>query len=83
MAPFKMVKLGGKLEVPIICLGASLLQRRGIKTLPSEPPSRLTAPWLLCTGTMTWGDVNPEEEAHEQLDHALAAGVNFIDTAEL
>lgn len=33
-------------------------------------------------GTMTWGTQNTEAEAHEQLDYALAAGVNFIDTAE-
>ena len=34
-------------------------------------------------GTMTWGEQNTEEEAHAQLDLALAMGVNFIDTAEL
>jgi aryl-alcohol dehydrogenase-like predicted oxidoreductase len=32
---------------------------------------------------MTWGEQNTEAEAHEQLDMALAAGVNFIDTAEM
>jgi aryl-alcohol dehydrogenase-like predicted oxidoreductase len=37
----------------------------------------------LCLGTMTWGEQNTEAEAHAQLDAALAAGVNFIDTAEL
>ena len=37
----------------------------------------------ICLGTMTWGEQNTEQEAHEQLDYALAAGVNFIDTAEL
>ena len=37
----------------------------------------------LALGTMTWGEQNTEAEAHEQLDRALAAGVNFIDTAEL
>ena len=31
-------------------------------------------------GTMTWGEQNTEEEAWEQLDYALAHGVNFIDT---
>jgi aryl-alcohol dehydrogenase-like predicted oxidoreductase len=36
----------------------------------------------LCLGTMTWGSQNSEAEAHEQLDYALAHGVNFIDTAE-
>ena len=50
----RYVSLGGKLDVPICCIG-----------------------------TMTWGEQNTEEEAHAQLDLALRAGVNFIDTAEL
>lgn len=37
----------------------------------------------ICLGTMTWGEQNSESEAHQQLDYALAQGVNFIDTAEL
>ncbi|MFB9887821.1 NADP(H)-dependent aldo-keto reductase [Balneatrix alpica] len=37
----------------------------------------------ICLGTMTWGEQNSEAEAHQQLDYALAAGVNFIDTAEM
>jgi aryl-alcohol dehydrogenase-like predicted oxidoreductase len=37
----------------------------------------------VCLGTMTWGEQNNEAEAHAQLDHALACGVNFIDTAEM
>ncbi len=38
---------------------------------------------LICLGTMTWGEQNSQEEAHEQLDYALAHGVNFVDTAEM
>ena len=34
-------------------------------------------------GTMTWGEQNSEADAHEQLDIALDAGVNFVDTAEM
>ena len=34
-------------------------------------------------GTMTWGEQNTEAQAHEQLDAAVAAGVNFIDAAEM
>lgn len=34
-------------------------------------------------GTMTFGEQNSEADAHAQLDHAIAAGVNLIDTAEL
>ena len=37
---------------------------------------------LICLGTMTWGSQNSEAEAHEQLDHGLGEGINFIDTAE-
>ena len=37
----------------------------------------------VCLGTMTWGQQNSEPEAHEQLDYAVAQGVNFIDTAEM
>jgi aryl-alcohol dehydrogenase-like predicted oxidoreductase len=37
----------------------------------------------LCLGTMTFGEQNSESEAHEQLDRAVAAGINFIDTAEM
>lgn len=37
----------------------------------------------LCLGTMTFGTQTSETEAHVQIDYALAAGVNFIDTAEM
>ena len=37
----------------------------------------------ICLGTMTFGEQNSEPEAHQQLDYALAHGVNFIDTAEM
>ncbi|QJQ96848.1 MULTISPECIES: NADP(H)-dependent aldo-keto reductase [Halomonadaceae] len=37
----------------------------------------------LCLGTMTFGEQNSEAEAHEQLDRAVAFGINFIDTAEM
>lgn len=37
----------------------------------------------LCLGTMTFGEQNSEGDAHAQLDRALAAGINFIDTAEM
>ncbi|KTC39347.1 aldo/keto reductase [Pseudomonas putida] len=38
---------------------------------------------LLGLGTMTWGHQNSEQDAHRQLDLALAHGVNLIDTAEM
>ncbi len=37
----------------------------------------------ICLGTMTFGEQNTENEAHQQLDYALDQGVNFIDTAEM
>ena len=37
----------------------------------------------LCLGTMTFGTQTPEVEAHAQIDMALAAGINFVDTAEM
>ena len=37
----------------------------------------------VCLGSMTWGQQNTEAEAHAQLDHAIAEGINFIDTAEM
>ncbi|MGB3148353.1 MAG: aldo/keto reductase [Paracoccaceae bacterium] len=37
----------------------------------------------ICLGTMTWASQNTEAEGHAQMDQALAAGVNFLDTAEL
>ncbi|MCI4239144.1 NADP(H)-dependent aldo-keto reductase [Dickeya dianthicola] len=37
----------------------------------------------LALGTMTFGEQNSEADAHAQLDLAVAAGVNLIDTAEI
>lgn len=37
----------------------------------------------LCLGTMTWGEQNSVEDAHSQLDYAVAQGINFIDAAEM
>lgn len=38
---------------------------------------------IICLGTMTYGEQNTEQEAHEQLDYAISQDINFIDTAEL
>ena len=35
-----------------------------------------------CLGSMTWGTQTSEAEAHAQIDAALDAGIDFIDTAE-
>lgn len=36
----------------------------------------------LCLGTMMFGGQTPDGEAREIIDHARAAGINFIDTAD-
>ncbi|MCF8779381.1 NADP(H)-dependent aldo-keto reductase [Vibrio sp. IRLE0018] len=37
----------------------------------------------ICLGTMTYGEQNSQQQAFEQLNYAIAQGVNFIDTAEM
>lgn len=37
----------------------------------------------VCLGTMTFGEQVGPTQAHQILDHAVAGGVNFIDTAEM
>ncbi len=37
----------------------------------------------VCLGTMTFGEQNTENDAHNQLDYAIERGINFIDTAEM
>ncbi|MGR0278921.1 aldo/keto reductase [Marinomonas dokdonensis] len=37
----------------------------------------------VCLGTMTWGTQNTQADADEQIEYALANGVNFMDTAEM
>lgn len=37
----------------------------------------------LCLGTMTFGTQTSEMDAHQQMDMALEAGINFVDAAEM
>lgn len=37
----------------------------------------------ICLGTMTYGRQNNEVDGHQQMDYAIANGINFFDTAEL
>ncbi|WP_332692538.1 aldo/keto reductase [Bosea sp. (in: a-proteobacteria)] len=46
------------------------LGRSGLKVSP------------LCLGTMMFGAATPEPESRAIIDHAAAAGINFIDTAD-
>jgi len=36
-----------------------------------------------CLGTMTYGNQTGQADAHRQIDMALDAGIDFIDTAEM
>ncbi|NNE82029.1 MAG: aldo/keto reductase [Silicimonas sp.] len=36
-----------------------------------------------CLGTMTWGTQTPEPDAHAQIERALDAGIDFLDTAKM
>lgn len=37
----------------------------------------------ICLGSMTWGTQNSQQDANAQIELALDAGVNFVDTAEM
>ena len=37
----------------------------------------------ICLGTMTFGQQTGADDAFAQMDHAVAQGINFFDTAEL
>ena len=37
----------------------------------------------ICLGSMTWGTQNDQRDADHQIELALDAGINFIDTAEM
>ena len=71
-------------------LGSSDLEVSGMLHLISLPVSLLDSHLRrraccaeCCLGTMTWGQQNSEQEAHQQLSYASDLGVNFIDTAEM
>ena len=53
-------------------------RKRRLCAVPRALGSRLDARERRCTGNQ-----NTEAEAHEQLDAFVAAGGNFVDTAEL
>jgi len=52
-----------------------------MQTLPLGQ-SGLTVPEF-CLGTMTYSTQTPESDAHRQIDMAVEAGMNFVDTAEM
>jgi aryl-alcohol dehydrogenase-like predicted oxidoreductase len=52
-----------------------------MKTLPLGRTNISVSEW--CLGTMTFGNQTPQDDAHRQIDMALDAGINFLDTAEM
>jgi len=38
---------------------------------------------VICLGTMTYGTQTAQDDAHAQIDMAIDAGANFVDTAEM
>ena len=52
-----------------------------MKMIPLGRTDIMVSDW--CLGTMTFGNQTPQEDAHAQIDMALEAGINFLDTAEM
>lgn len=52
-----------------------------MKQIPLGRSDIMVSDW--CLGTMTYGSQTPEDDAHRQIDMAVDAGINFLDTAEM
>jgi aryl-alcohol dehydrogenase-like predicted oxidoreductase len=52
-----------------------------MKTIPLGRSDLQVTP--ICLGTMTFGEQVNEATAHAIMDHAVARGINFLDTAEM
>ena len=52
-----------------------------MKQIPLGRTDIMISDW--CLGTMTFGNQTPQDDAHNQIDMALDAGINFLDTAEM
>ena len=52
-----------------------------MKMIPLGRTDIMVSDW--CLGSMTYGTLTPPQDAHKQIDMALDAGLNFIDTAEM
>ncbi len=62
-------------------LGRQIRQGQQLKQIALGQTGIMVSDW--CLGTMTYGNQTPEADAHAQIDMALDAGINFIDTAEM
>jgi aryl-alcohol dehydrogenase-like predicted oxidoreductase len=52
-----------------------------MKQIPLGRSGIMVSDW--CLGTMTFGNQTPQDDAFRQIDMALDAGINFLDTAEM
>jgi aryl-alcohol dehydrogenase-like predicted oxidoreductase len=52
-----------------------------MKMIPLGRTGLMVSDW--CLGTMTFGNQTPQADASRQIDMALDAGLNFLDTAEM
>lgn len=52
-----------------------------MKMIPLGRTDIMVSDW--CLGTMTYGNQTPQDDAHRQIDMAMDAGINFVDTAEM
>jgi aryl-alcohol dehydrogenase-like predicted oxidoreductase len=71
------------LQRPVRALGSGIPKAK-VDTMNYIPLGRTDikiSTW--CLGTMTFGNQTPEHDAHAQIDMALDAGINFLDTAEM
>jgi aryl-alcohol dehydrogenase-like predicted oxidoreductase len=52
-----------------------------MKQIPLGRTDIMVSDW--CLGTMTFGNQTSQDDAHTQIDMAVDAGINFLDTAEM
>ncbi len=52
-----------------------------MRMIPLGRTDIMVSDW--CLGTMTYGNQTPQDDAHTQIDMAVDAGINFLDTAEM
>lgn len=68
----------------LLCRGMpDLINKRKLAMQYHRIPHSSLEISTLGLGTMTFGEQNSEADAHQQLDYAVANGINLIDVAEM
>jgi aryl-alcohol dehydrogenase-like predicted oxidoreductase len=67
--------------LPVRLLFDLLIESYSMKKIPLGRSGLMVSDW--CLGTMTFGNQTPQDDAFKQIDMALDAGLNFLDTAEM